>query len=162
MKTQQPTIDGAEAQQEPTQAALTPMMTERSESNRNIAFATRDSGHVPCVLVVDDEAYIVEFLCLLLEEEGYRVLRASDGRQAWELALQARPDLVISDIMMPGMTGLQLLDRLRGSTDLAATPVILMSAVSRTPGSEGVLFVPKPFDIDQMLDLVSVELMIAD
>ena len=126
------------------------------------AIASKGAGEAPCVLVVDDEAYIVEFLCLLLEEEGYRVLRASDGRQAWEVALQARPDLVISDVMMPGMSGLQLLDRLRTTAELASTPVILMSAVSRSVDSDRVLFVPKPFDIDQMLDLVSVELTAAD
>lgn len=127
-----------------------------------VAVASKGAGEAPCVLVVDDEAYIVEFLCLLLEEEGYRVLRASDGRQAWEVVLQARPDLVISDVMMPGMSGLQLLDRLRTSAELASTPVILMSAVSRSVDSDRVLFVPKPFDIDQMLDLVSVELTAAD
>jgi len=130
-------------------------------ASRHAAVASKGSGEVPCVLVVDDEPYIVEFLCLLLEEEGYRVLRASDGRQAWELALQTRPDLVISDVMMPGMTGLQLLEQLRGSIDLAATPVILMSAVPRAMESQGVTFVPKPFDIDQMLDLVSVGLTAA-
>ncbi len=162
MDTQQPAIADDEPDGESAYAAFGPSMTAHPGHSSHVAVASKGTGNAPCVLVVDDEAYIVEFLCLLLEEEGYRVLRASDGRQAWDLARQARPDLVISDVMMPGMSGLQLLDRLRNSTDLAATPVILMSAVLRTLESKGVPFVPKPFDIDQMLDLVSVELSAAD
>lgn len=162
MDIQQPAIDDEGPDGDLVRAASTSRMGSQASSGGPAAVASKSTGSAPCVLVVDDEAYIVEFLCLLLEEEGYRVLRASDGRQAWDVARQARPDLVISDVMMPGMTGLQLLDRLRSSTDLATTPVILMSAVPRSLETPGVSFVPKPFDIDQMLDLVSGELTAAD
>lgn len=111
-----------------------------------------------CVLVVDDEPNIVDFLCMLLEEEGYDVLRAYDGQQAWELARREHPDLVISDVMMPKMSGVELLDRLRDTRDLECTPVILMSAVARPQRATDVAFLPKPFDIDHMLDLVVAEL----
>ncbi len=162
MDVQQPAIDNDEPDSKLAQVPFGSSSVPKPGTSRHVAVASKGSGLAPCVLVVDDEAFIVEFLCLLLEEEGYCVLWASDGRQAWELARQTRPDLVISDVMMPGMTGLQLLDRLRESIDLAATPVILMSAVSREMESAGVSFVPKPFDIEQMLDLISVELMAAD
>ena len=114
--------------------------------------------HAPCVLVVDDEAYIVDFLCMLLEEEGYDVLRAYDGQEALELVRLQHPDLVISDVMMPKMNGLELLDRLRASPDDASPAVILMSAVSRMADMTDVQFLAKPFDIDRMLEMVTAEL----
>ncbi len=124
-----------------------------------LTFGNGDRRDHSCILVVDDEADIVDFLAVLLEDEGFTVLRAYDGQQAWELALAAHPKLVISDVMMPRMTGLELLDHLRGSADaLSRTPVILMSAVGRRVERESVTFVPKPFDIDRMLSLVTTEL----
>lgn len=112
----------------------------------------------PCVLVVDDERYIVDFVGVLLEEEGYRVLRAYDGQEAWELVRSTTPDLVISDVMMPRMNGLELLRRLRASHELGGIPVILMSAVTRLEAASEARFLPKPFDIDRMLELVTAEL----
>jgi len=111
------------------------------------------------VLVVDDEREIVALLSVLLEEEGYRVVPAFDGAEAWNLASAQHPDLVISDVMMPRMSGLELVSRLRGADNaLADTPVILMSAVSQATSTEGVAFLPKPFDLDRVLSLVSTEL----
>ena len=111
------------------------------------------------VLVVDDERDIVKLLAALLEDEGYRVVSAFDGAQAWELANAQPPDLVISDVMMPRMNGFELVDRFRESGDaLAGTPVILMSAATRDVPTVGVSFLPKPFDLDRMLSLVSTEL----
>jgi CheY-like chemotaxis protein len=116
-------------------------------------------GIMPAVLVVDDEAFIVDFLAILLEDEGFRVLRAYDGEQAWRLAQAEHPSLIISDVMMPRMTGLELLERLRSSGDgLARLPVILMSAVARGTPRADAAFIPKPFDIERMLSLVSREL----
>ncbi len=119
---------------------------------------TESSDRPASVLVVDDERYIVDFVGILLEEEGYAVVRAYDGQQAWELARRHRPDLVITDVMMPRMNGFELLRRLRESRELGQVPVILMSAVARPDGPSGAHFLPKPFDIDRMLDLVTTEL----
>lgn len=111
------------------------------------------------VLVADDERYIVDFLSILLEEEGFRVIRAYDGEQAWHLAVTEHPALVISDVMMPRLSGLELVERMRASGNgLSKLPVILMSAVTRDVARPDVTFVPKPFDIDQMLTVVSTEL----
>ena len=116
-------------------------------------------AEAPSVLVVDDEAHIVEFLALLLEEEGFRVFRAYDGEQAWHLAVAERPSLVISDVMMPRLSGHELLHRLRSGDDvLSRMPVILMSTVDRTGDTLDVAFIPKPFDIDRMLTLVNTNL----
>ncbi len=109
------------------------------------------------VLVVDDETQIVDFLCLLLEDEGFRVLRAYDGAQAWEL-IRARhdpPDLVITDVMMPRMSGLQLAQRLKESYNGTCPPVVVMSAVTEVGQAPRMRFLPKPFDIDRLLDLVA-------
>ena len=109
--------------------------------------------------MVDDEPHIVDFLAILLEEEGYRVLRAYDGQEALELAHRECVQLLISDVMMPRMSGLELLRRLRASRDLSSLPVILMSAVSRVEPVASVRFLPKPFDIERVLDLVNAELV---
>ena len=111
------------------------------------------------VLVADDEVHIVDLLSILLEEEGFQVVRAYDGEEAWELAERLQPDLVISDVTMPRVGGLDLLRRFRSDgTPLRNTPVILMSAVARTIDEESVAFLPKPFDLDRMLSLVETEL----
>jgi DNA-binding response OmpR family regulator len=107
------------------------------------------------ILVVDDEPQIVEFLCVLLEDEGYRATRAYDGADALEKVRGDRLDLVITDVMMPRLTGLQFVQRLRENLNGTCPPVILMSAVTRLHEAPGVRFLPKPFDIDRMLDLVS-------
>src|SRR5688572_18383740 len=107
------------------------------------------------ILVVDDEPQIVEFLCLLLEDEGYEARRAYDGAEAWEKLRRDPADLIISDVMMPRLTGTQLVQRLKESFNGTCPPVILMSAVTQPRVAPGVRFVAKPFDIDRMLDPVS-------
>lgn len=77
------------------------------------------------VLVVEDEPEIAEILEGYLRREGFRTERASDGRQALNLLRAARPDLVLLDIMLPEMDGLEVLRRIRSS---GHTPVILVTA----------------------------------
>ncbi len=110
----------------------------------------------PLVLVIDDEPPIVELLALLFEEEGFLVLSAYDGAEGLRLAEEQQPDLVISDVSMPRLSGIDLVRRLRD--DGRATPVILMSAVVRHVPADGVIFVPKPFDLDEMLELAITRL----
>lgn len=113
------------------------------------------SSGPPKIVLADDDHNIVDLLAELLEEEGYQVLRASNGQQAWHLCHEHCPDLVITDIMMPGMSGVELVARLRRVDTQRHTPVILMSAVPRTLREANVAFVPKPFDLDDMLDNVA-------
>lgn len=111
---------------------------------------------VTSILVVDDETQIVDFLCMLLEDEGFRALRAHDGAQAWDVIRSGQhpPDLVITDVMMPRMTGLQLVQRLNDSYNGSCPPVIVMSAVTEVRQGAAMRFLPKPFDIERLLDLV--------
>lgn len=104
------------------------------------------------VLVVDDEPYIVELLNELLDEEGYSVQRANDGLAALEQIERHPPDLILADVMMPRLDGLNLAARLRDRGD--STPIILMSAAV-TPRDPSYAFIAKPFDIDEILGLVA-------
>jgi len=80
------------------------------------------------VLVVDDEQDILDLVRFRLEHDGYRVLTASDGQTGLTLAQQEHPDLCILDVMMPKLSGLEVLARLRADPATAATRVILLTA----------------------------------
>lgn len=104
------------------------------------------------VLVADDEYAIVEIVLEALEMWGHECISASNGRDAIERATERRPELIIMDIMMPIMDGREALGELRRSAELAAIPVILMSAAPRRAifnGSvpEDIAFLQKPFDL---------------
>jgi two-component system alkaline phosphatase synthesis response regulator PhoP len=111
---------------------------------------------VPKILVVDDESALRSLLVAVLEEEGYAVVQAQNGRAAVELAARERPDLILMDVMMPELGGPGAAQRLREMPDLADVPVVLMSAGGDVNGQvPGVAaFVPKPFDLDDVLAIV--------
>jgi PAS domain S-box-containing protein len=83
----------------------------------------------PTVLAVNDEPQVLELLTVLLEHEGYRVVTASDGQRALKLARSLEPDIVISDVVMPEMDGLEFCRRLKQDSRTADVPVLLASAV---------------------------------
>ncbi len=78
-----------------------------------------------CIVAVDDEPTILRVLKRILEPEGYEVILASDGSSALALLDERKPDLVILDIMMPGLDGFQVLDSIRERFDV---PVIMLTA----------------------------------
>ncbi len=80
------------------------------------------------ILLVDDEADILEFLGYNLEKEGYRVLKAKNGQKALKLAREGKPQLVILDVMMPGMDGMETCTKLREIPELAGTVIAFLSA----------------------------------
>ncbi|HIG74684.1 MAG TPA: response regulator transcription factor [Bacteroidetes bacterium] len=82
----------------------------------------------PTVLLVDDEPDLVELLQYTLEQAGYRVLAASNGKDGLRLAETERPDVAVLDIMMPEMDGIELTQRLREDAQLRLTPIILLTA----------------------------------
>lgn len=114
----------------------------------------------PTIVLADDDHNIVSLLADLLEDEGYRVLCASNGHQALRLCRDHDPSLLITDVMMPGMNGWELISRLQQTCE-DQPPVIVMSAVRQTLPVSGVAFVPKPFDLDDMLDRVAAGLEMA-
>lgn len=104
------------------------------------------------VLVVDDEADIRTLCRVNLEYEGYRVLEASGGEEALELVKNEKPDLVLLDLMMPGIDGWEVMEKLQGDDETARIPVVLLTALadeeSQLKGwAEGILdYVTKPFN----------------
>ena len=82
----------------------------------------------PVVLVVDDDEDNIRIISTMLLARGYEVRLARDGRGAVESIRQQRPDLVLLDVMMPGLDGMQVLDAIRADPRLASLPVILVTA----------------------------------
>lgn len=104
------------------------------------------------VLVVDDNPVILDLLVLNFELEGFTVLQARDGLEALAMARQESPDIVISDVMMPGMDGLALAEELRSNPATSMIPLMLVSAEAQVADIERGLaagasdYVTKPFD----------------
>jgi CheY-like chemotaxis protein len=113
---------------------------------------------VRTVLVADDELGILLALEMALEEAGYRVVAAGNGRQAVELAAAERPDLALLDWMMPVMDGPAAVAALRADPALARVPVVFMSGApeaslrGRVDGHAG--FLQKPFRDTELLAVV--------
>jgi len=119
------------------------------------------------VLLVDDNADMREYVARLLEQGGHRVQTAMDGITALEAARAAPPDLILTDVMMPGLDGFALLRKLRSDVALRRTPVILLSArageESRIEGLEAGAddYLIKPFSARELLARVDSQLKMA-
>jgi CheY-like chemotaxis protein len=110
------------------------------------------------ILVVDDELSNAEVLALILHEEGFHVTVAGDGRQALERIEEAAPDLLITDYMMPGMSGVELGRAVRQLPRHSNLPVLLMSGAAASMLSAHAgdynAYLRKPFDIEELLRAV--------
>ena len=109
------------------------------------------------ILVVDDERPLRELLASLFEEPGYRVRAAIHGRDALDQIEEARPDLIVMDLMMPVMGGVELYRHLKGREETRAIPIIVMSAGLPPPSElhEVDAFIAKPFDLSAVESAVS-------
>ena len=113
------------------------------------------------ILVVDDQRTNVELMAQLLRDRGYEVHAALDGTQALALVREVRPDLVISDIVMPGMDGYEVCRRLRAAPETALLPVVLVTSLDplaeRVTGIEAGAddFLSKPVNWGELLARVS-------
>jgi CheY-like chemotaxis protein len=106
------------------------------------------------VLVVDDERDIREAVAELLEDEGYDVVWARDGEEALQQAREHHPQLVLLDLMMPGMNGWEFRKAQKEDPELAAIPVVVLSAFGSEAGVDAAAFVQKPFELDELLSAV--------
>lgn len=111
-----------------------------------------DTGHVPrTVLVCDNEEALRALVRAALEPSGCEIVEARDGDESLELARSLEPDLIVLDLMMPGLSGLQVLDALRREQRFERTPVIVLSARAQVADREAVAgagatsFMAKPF-----------------
>jgi two-component system response regulator ResD len=115
------------------------------------------------VLVVDDEPTIAEVVARYLERAGYETATAGDGLEALRLAEERRPDLIVLDLMLPGLGGLEVLRQL-GESDAPRTPVILLTAKGEQDdklvglGSGADDYVVKPFSPNELVARVDAVL----
>ena len=113
------------------------------------------------ILVVDDDPVILQLLQVNFEMEGFTVLTAADGVEGVERTKVDRPDVVVSDVMMPRMSGLELLSALKGDPDTAAIPVLLLTAKAQQADVATGLeqgaddYVTKPFEPLELVDRVN-------
>jgi two-component system, OmpR family, alkaline phosphatase synthesis response regulator PhoP len=113
----------------------------------------------PMILICDDEPTLRELMRVSLGD-GYSFAEAADVNEALELAHTVRPDLILLDVMMPGGSGLSVLEQLRGDPALEQTPVVVISAFTADrdhlaaydAGANG--FLKKPFDPEELESLV--------
>jgi CheY-like chemotaxis protein len=114
---------------------------------------------MPTVLVVDDEFGIVELFEAILQDEGYRVLTAVNGKLALEILANERPDLMFLDFMMPVMDGPGVLRAIARNSELVDLPVVLMSSMPESAVAERcsgyMAFMQKPFKIARLIALTA-------
>ncbi len=108
------------------------------------------------ILIVEDDSDTRELLREILEVEGYRVETAADGGKALRLLKSARPQLVLLDLMLPGLSGREIIQAIRADPQLCDLPVVALSAsVSRQPLAPGATrFFSKPFRLNELLEAV--------
>ena len=107
------------------------------------------------MLLADDDPMIRELVSRILEDAGYHVVTAEDGLEALELIQEWRPAVVILDVMMPGLDGIETMRRLRGEPETAALPILLVTAQASSAelrqGRElGADYLRKPFSADDL------------
>lgn len=116
------------------------------------------------ILVVDDEGDLLEVLRRTLEAQGYRVRTATDGESALAAATACPPDLILLDLIMPGIGGFEVCRRLRADARLQHVPVVMLTALHETPAKVQGLdagaddYVTKPFDVAELLARIRAQL----
>ena len=112
------------------------------------------------ILVVDDEPDVVEIVRFRLEREGHAVISAADGPTGLVTAFTRNPDLVILDVMMPGIDGFEVLRRMKNDSRTAHTPVIMLTAkadfssVAQGWNMDVDNYITKPFEVDELAMIV--------
>lgn len=110
------------------------------------------------IMIIDDDTHISDMLSEVLENEGYTVSKAYSGTEAMLILSQNKPDLVLLDLMLPGLSGEKLLPKIKD------IPVIVVSAKTDTADKVGLLlggaadYITKPFDIQELLARITVQL----
>lgn len=113
------------------------------------------------ILVVDDEAHITHVVSLKLRNAGFEVITARDGEEGCELAIQNLPDLIITDMQMPYMNGVEMGVRLRGNEATSHIPLIMLTARGYSLSEEDLAstnireMLSKPFSPREVLEKVS-------
>jgi len=119
----------------------------------------------PVVLVVEDDPTILTLLEVNFEMEGFVVLTAEDGEAGFAVAKESKPDVIVSDVMMPKMSGLELVQALKADKALKRIPIVLLSAKAQGSDVRNGLesgaddYVTKPFEPLDLIDRVNAVLL---
>ena len=125
---------------------------------------TERTRETPRILVVDDTPQNLQLLEAMLRDQGYRVFALPNGEMALKAVLKDQPDLILLDVLMPGLDGYEVCSRLKADPQFADTPVIFLSALSepldKVKGFQcgGVDYVTKPFQVEEVLARVETHL----
>lgn len=120
------------------------------------------------ILVVDDEVYILHILEFSLAVEGYDVMTAPSGEQALQMIEEDRPDLIVLDILMPGIDGLEVCRCIKADERLADIPIIFLSAKEQKADRAFGLalgasaYISKPFSPQKLIEEIQVVLECSD
>ncbi len=120
----------------------------------------KKQGEGYTILVADDEPEVVNLVRMMLEWEGYTIVAAVDGEDTLTRVREDRPDLILLDVRMPKMSGLNVLNHLRSDLATADIPVIMLSVVTAYPDVRTALergaiaYLPKPFELREIVRLV--------
>lgn len=114
---------------------------------------------LPLILIVDDLEDNIFLLSMILESEGYQIESAMSGQEALTKIETIAPDLVLLDVMMPDMTGFQVIEKIRKNPQFAKLPIILLTAYTDLDFAKGLTmgangFFSKPIDADVLLKQV--------
>jgi signal transduction histidine kinase/ligand-binding sensor domain-containing protein/DNA-binding response OmpR family regulator len=153
LKTGYAHFDASEVNFTEKQDVIEPIDLALPIENLSLSTHANNNGYHPQLLIVEDNPDLRNFLELRFKDQ-YRVSTAGDGAEGFEMALTILPDLIISDVMMPKMDGIQMLDRLKNDATTSHIPVILLTAKSSIESRiEGLkygadIYLTKPFNTD--------------
>jgi two-component system, OmpR family, phosphate regulon response regulator PhoB len=114
------------------------------------------------IVLADDDADLLELLRINLEAEGHTVKVATDGLEALDLVVASHPDVVVLDVMMPGIDGLEVTRRLRALPETASLPIVLLTARGTNPQilegwqSGANYYITKPFELEHLLYFIEL------
>ncbi len=117
------------------------------------------SANKGTIFIIDDDLGLQSILSFALRKAGYEVVLARDGLEGLRMLENLTPSLVLSDIMMPNMDGVETFQRIKERLQDDGIPIILMTALSRKPWfadleAEGAVIIQKPFEIQHLVDLI--------
>jgi CheY-like chemotaxis protein len=116
------------------------------------------------IVVCEDDVMIQKLIFVALRSSGHEILMANDGVRGCELIRAERPDLILTDLLMPAMTGLELCRTVRSDPAISGIPIIVLTAsVQRQQAEESLregasAFLPKPFTTDQLSAIIAQHL----
>lgn len=116
------------------------------------------------ILIMDDDLALLAVLEYALRNAGYDVVLAPDGLEGLEKFQTLKPSLVLSDVMMPNMDGVEVFRRIKERLQDDGIPIIFITALSRKPWfadleAEGAVILQKPFDINQLVEIINLTLL---